>query len=208
MSRYGTLMVDPPWAYEGAGPPGSNSSTGTHFNLDGSLNKTVSAARVYPLMATPDLCALPVAPLAEENAHLYLWFTNAFAAEAHQLALAWDFKPKTILTWAKVKKGRGLFAMDGEHVEGAEPSMKTGFYFRGASEHILFCVRGSLRTTQQPPRPTVFFLPREAHSVKPQFFYDLAREQSPGAYVELFARTRRPGWDAWGNEVESNVEVK
>ena len=24
-----------------------------------------------------------------------------------------------------------------------------------------------------------------------------------GPYLELFARTARPGWDAWGNEVAS-----
>ena len=25
--------------------------------------------------------------------------------------------------------------------------------------------------------------------------------------VELFARRRRPGWDVWGNEVESDIEL-
>jgi len=25
-------------------------------------------------------------------------------------------------------------------------------------------------------------------------------------YIELFARTKTPGWDVWGNEIESDIE--
>ena len=41
------------------------------------------------------------------------------------------------------------------------------------------------------------------HSVKPDFFYDLIEEQSPGPYLELFARRPRAGWDQWGNQIDS-----
>jgi N6-adenosine-specific RNA methylase IME4 len=48
--------------------------------------------------------------------------------------------------------------------------------------------------------------PRRFNSEKPEFFYKLIEEQSPGPYLELFARRRWPGWDAWGNEIESAVQ--
>ena len=47
-------------------------------------------------MEISDLCAIKVP--SEKNAHLYLWFTNSFAVEAHQIAQAWGFRPATILT--------------------------------------------------------------------------------------------------------------
>ena len=43
--------------------------------------------------------------------------------------------------------------------------------------------------------------PRTKHSKKPDAMYTLIEEASPGPYLELFARERRPGWAAWGNEV-------
>jgi N6-adenosine-specific RNA methylase IME4 len=136
--------------------------------------------------------SVPVA----DNAHLYLWTTNSFMVQAHEIAEAWGFKPKTILTWVKVKKADATCA-----------SMKTGYYFRSATEHIVFAVRGSLRNTG-PCRPTAFMLPREPHSVKPEFFFQLAEEQSPGPYLEMFARRRRAGWDAFGNEVPCSITLE
>ena len=32
--------------------------------------------------------------------------------------------------------------------------------------------------------------------------YDIVEECSFGPYLELFARTPRPGWVQWGNEIE------
>jgi len=136
-------------------------------------------------MSISDLCALH--PTADTNAHLYLWFTNAFGAEAHQIATAWGFKPKTILTWVKVKP-------DGT------PSMKTGYYFRGATEHVLFAVRGSLPLQTDAPLPTAWLWPRLGHSIKPDAFFDLVEMCSPGPYLELFSRRARLGWDTWGDQ--------
>lgn len=140
-------------------------------------------------MEIADLCALQV-PSATD-AHLYLWFTNTFAVEAHQIAEAWGFRPMTILTWVKTRVADGL------------PSMKMGYYFRGATEHVLFAVKGSLRLQTREALPTAYLWPRLPHSVKPDAFYTLVERASPGPYLELFARKNRAGWAAWGNECES-----
>lgn len=144
-------------------------------------------------MTVKELCALPVAAVVTDSAHLYLWTTNSFLVEVHEIARAWGFAPKTLVTWVKKKP-------DGT------PSMKTGYYFRGATEHCLFAVRGSLRL-KGPPHPTVFETPRLPHSVKPDYFYALVEAQSHGPYLELFARRKRPGWSAWGNEVDSDIAL-
>lgn len=52
-----------------------------------------------------------------------------------------------------------------------------------------------------------FQWPRGKHSEKPEAFFDVVEQVSPGPYLELFARRRRLGWSAWGNEVDSDVEM-
>jgi N6-adenosine-specific RNA methylase IME4 len=86
--------------------------------------------------------------------------------------------------------------------------MKTGYYFRGATEHVVFAVRGSLKLTSTRGVSTAFLHPRTPHSVKPDAFYSLIEECSPGPYLELFARRTRPGWSVWGNQVESDIALK
>jgi hypothetical protein len=73
----------------------------------------------------------------------------------------------------------------------------------------------AIKATQDPHDPMTAFVlfgcsfgdPRTPHSVKPDSFYALIEECSPGPYLELFSRRRRTGWSVWGNEVESDVQL-
>lgn len=187
MSSYRTIVADPPWDY------GVGTLTKT-VKRDGSLAVGVGVEDNYGTMSTADLLALR--PPAEDDAHLYLWTTNAFIVEAHEIAAAWGFKQKTILTWTKT-----------HHGDPSRPSMKTGYWFRGATEHCLFCVRGSLRLQTADGLPTAYLWPRLPHSVKPDAFYDLVEQASPGPYLEMFARRARFGWDYWGDQSLGTAEM-
>ncbi len=189
--RFSTIVADPPWPYDNMkGPQSSPSHRPNSYNTN--LGSVSSALR-YGNVSMDDLKRIDVEAWSAEAAHLYLWTTNSFMVEAHDLARAWGFVPKTILTWVKVKP-------DGT------PSMKTGYYYRGATEHCLFAVRGSLRLLG-PAAPTAFMSNRLPHSVKPAWFYALVEEQSPGPYLELFSRQSRLGWTCLGNEVPENAQV-
>jgi N6-adenosine-specific RNA methylase IME4 len=180
---YRTIVADPPWPYGDAG--GGSSTLSRTVKKDGSLASGVQTD--YQAMTIEELCGLK--PPAETDAHLYLWTTNAFIVEAHEIAAAWGFQQKTILTWTKTHQA-----------DRSRVSMKTGYYYRGATEHCLFCVRGSLRLNEGVTEPTGFLWPRLPHSVKPDAFYDLVEQASPGPYLEMFARRARFGWDYWGDE--------
>jgi N6-adenosine-specific RNA methylase IME4 len=56
--------------------------------------------------------------------------------------------------------------------------------------------------------PTTWWAwPVGEHSRKPEHFQDLVEQVSPGPYLELFARRHRLGWDVWGDQVNSTVEI-
>lgn len=187
MNCYATVVADPPWPYRSPGKFGATLEHRPNRDKTTGAGNAGSRSR-YGAMGISEICRIKFQ--AHENAHLYLWFTNSFAVEAHEIARAWGFRPSTILTWVKTRQADG------------QPSMKMGYYFRGATEHILFAVKGSLRLRAERALPTAYLWPRLPHSVKPESFYSIVEEASPPPYLELFARRRRLGWDSWGNEIE------
>jgi len=189
MNVFSTIVADPPWPYDSARAMPVKQEL-THYAYGGN----VSSQERYGAMSIAELRGLPVKHHVTKNAHLYLWTTNSFMVEAHELARAWGFIPKTILTWVKVKK-------DGS------PSMKTGYYFRGATEHVVFAVRGSQPLLIKEGIATAFLSERLPHSVKPDSFFGLVEKASPGPYLEMFARRPRKGWTVWGNQVETDFEL-
>jgi N6-adenosine-specific RNA methylase IME4 len=189
---YRTIVADPPWQYKTPGQIGKTLEHRPNRDKGLSVHGAGSVAR-YGAMSLQSLMNLPIRALSDSSSHLYLWTTNAFVCEAHDVARSWGFRPITLLTWTKIK-------------ENGRPSMKMGRYFRGATEHCLFAVRGSMRL-RGPAASTAILSPRTAHSVKPDDFYKLVEQQSYGPYLELFARRPRVGWHVWGDEVESDIEL-
>lgn len=148
------------------------------------------ADRHYPLMTVNQIAALPVTALALPDSHLYLWVTNNYLPDGLKVMAAWGFRYVTAITWAK------------------EGNPGLGQYFRGMTEHCLFGVHGQppYRLTADGKRcqgATLITAPRGRHSAKPEALRQMIERVSSGPYVELFARERVAGWDAWGNEVES-----
>lgn len=43
--------------------------------------------------------------------------------------------------------------------------------------------------------------------MKPEVFREAIERISPDPRIELFARKRVIGWDAWGNEVDSDIDL-
>jgi N6-adenosine-specific RNA methylase IME4 len=187
MKKYSSIIADPPWAYRTSKALVGNGGRG--FGGEGVLQ--VGVDNHYPSLTTDSLCSMGVAALCRPDATLFLWTTNSFLAngDATRVVTAWGFTPKTVLTWAKCK-------------EDGSPSMKTGHWFRGATEHVIFATRGKPRRPEHwEAIPTWFPHTRMPHSVKPPLIHRYAEESMPrGPWLELFARRPFPGWDTWGNE--------
>lgn len=185
--RFRTIVADPPWDYGSTFTP----------KLPHEIHQK-GAELPYPAMSLDEIESLKVRDLAADNAHLYLWTTNKHMEHAWRIARAWGFDPKVPVTWVKTHGDNRT-----------RVSMKVGHYFRGATEHFLFCVRGSLNFNEGcPALPTAYLWPRLPHSVKPDAFYDLVETASPGPYLELFARRARFGWEYAGDQSLSTVKVE
>lgn len=186
--NYDAIIMDPPWEY---GSPAALVGNGGR-GYGGAEVKQVSLLNHYETMSLSELAAMPLP--AKKNAALAMWITNPMLAEGAHVPLlnAWGFKPKTIVTWAKVQ------------ADGITPSRKTGHWFRSASEHFIFAVKGSIpRPVNWPALATWFAQGRLAHSVKPDHVHQLIDALFPdGDKLEMFARRERAGWDTWGNELD------
>lgn len=149
----------------------------------------------YPLMRTEQIKALPVRELADpDGCHLYLWTTNNFLPDALEVVKAWGFEYVTAITWLKDQQGLGQ-------------------YYRGITEHCLFCRTNKvlpykIENGKRQQGITGFWESKREHSRKPETMRSMIERVSYAPRIELFARTRVDGWDCWGMDVDSDIELE
>lgn len=142
----------------------------------------------YPTMPYKDICDLKVP--VDDNCILYLWVTYPFLREGLGVIEAWGFKYKSCLVWDKEIIG-------------------CGYWFRGQHEFLLVGVRGKVKPPPNSLRvSSVYRERRSKHSKKPMIIKTWINQWYPEkSKIELFAREKTPGWDIWGNEVDSDIQL-
>lgn len=173
-NKYRVIYADPPWSFRDK----------MHPNYKGASHK-------YPTLNAKTIGELPVGELAAEDCLLAMWWVPSQPEEALQVMKAWGFRLATFkgFTWVKrTRTGKRAFGL--------------GHYTRGNTECCLFGVRG--KATQLVVNRAISQLvesPIRDHSRKPDEIRDLLTSLTgKGKRIELFARSRHQGWDAWGNE--------
>jgi N6-adenosine-specific RNA methylase IME4 len=152
----------------------------------------------YPMMSLDEIAGLPIADLAADIAHLYLWTINAYVERSYAIARTWGFRPSQLLVWAKAPRGLG-----------------GGGHYVSTTEFILFARRGIEGPNPARRINTTWWNWRRPedrtgplHSRKPEGFFDVVEQISPGPYAELFARRARLGWSyPLGDEALGGVAV-
>lgn len=175
LNHFGVIYADPPWTFVTHSAKGKGKSPEQH----------------YSCMSIDDIKALPVAALAAPDCALLMWITDPHLSLGMDVIKDWGFTYKTVgFTWAK--QGRK------DHEKW---HFGTGYYTRANPEMCLLATRGKPKRLSASVRQLVVSPVRE-HSRKPDEVYDRIEALMPGPYLELFARTTRPGWTAWGNQTE------
>lgn len=165
--RFNAILLDPPWSIQQKGHLG--------------------AAEHYDLMSMDEIKALPINNLLSDNAHVWLWVTNAVLPYLPELMEAWGLTYRSIYTWCK-------------------PRLGLGNYLRNCTEQLIFATKGKA-PIQFKAQMNWGFMPVQDHSHKPEEVYEIIERCSPGPYLELFARQRHPGWYVWGNEIASDIVI-
>jgi N6-adenosine-specific RNA methylase IME4 len=149
-----------------------------------------SADNHYPTSELAVIKARDVPSIAATECVLFLWATVPMLPQALDVMNAWGFTYKTSFVWTKDRWG-------------------TGYWNRNQHEYLLVGTRGNVPA----PAPgtqcsSVISAPVREHSVKPEKSLELIEAYFPTLpKIELNRRgPPRPGWDAWGNEVEAGNE--
>lgn len=166
--KYRIIYADPPWSY-GDTRDGLSTATG--------------ATAHYPTMSISELCALPIADLAEDNAVLFLWVTSPILPECFPVIKAWGFAYKASFVWDKMLHNMG-------------------HYNSVRHEFLLICTRGSCLPDSDRLIDSVQSIERsKKHSEKPNEFRSIIETlYDHGKKIELFAREAAHEWARWGNE--------
>lgn len=171
--HYGCVLCDPPWLYQTRSEKGQGKSASQH----------------YSVMDLAAIMALPVHMLAADDCMLIMWTTAPHLEQSLEVMRAWAFEYKTAGAWHKLSK------------TGKKTHFGTGYIYRSAAEFYLVGTMGQPKTASKSIRNLIVAPVRE-HSRKPDEMHGQLEMMFPNVpKCELFARTRREGWDSFGNEV-------
>ncbi len=174
--KYNIIYADPPWEY------------------DRKVGQGVVDEQ-YNTMKIENIKRLPIGNLAEENSVLFLWVTFPKLNEGLEVIKSWGFTLKTIaFNWIKLN-------------DNGTPFFGIGYYTKSNGEVCLLATKGNTLEVLDNTISQVIMTRKSKHSSKPHIVYGLIeRLFGKQSRIELFARTKREGWDAWGNEVPNEEQ--
>jgi len=177
-NTYGVILADPAWP----------------FDVWGDTNPK---DRPYDCMSLEDIAAMPVAGLAAKSCLLFMWTTWSHMGNATTIMRHWGFNVATGGAWFKwTKHGKEHFSTGHILRSGCcEP------FLIGTRGKPVIADRGLRNTIQTFEEQNIISAKVREHSRKPDDVYEILERLWPGAFrCELFARQKRPGWAAWGNQ--------
>jgi len=176
MGPFKTVCADPPWPFKDK-LPGKGRGAVKHY-------KPMPIAQIRSFLRDhPEIVLAP-------DVRLLLWRVASMQVEALMVMMDWGFIPKAEMVWVK------------QWPIATSRYMGMGRQVRNEHETAIIGTSGRPERLSKSVRST-FTAPTGRHSEKPELFYDLVEEFSPGPYCELFARRERPGWTCFGDELES-----
>lgn len=186
---WSVIAADPPW----------------HFETRTKAGEEKSPQSQYDTMSLAEIRALPIGDLAARDCVLFLWAWSPMLDAAVRLLEDWRFEFVSAGAWAK------------RSTAGRAWHTGTGYYLRGACEFFLIAKRGdpkprdrSVRNLFAPEDPAdlefdgaVIVDRVREHSRKPDCALAPIERAYAGPRLELFSRSARPGWSAFGNELNT-----
>ena len=186
MKKYQIIYADPPWQFS------SRQLQKYSGNRFASLD-----SREYPTMRLKDIMRLPVADITDNDCALFLWTTDAHIPDALELMVEWGFDYVTVaFVWVKkTPNWKQVATLGAWTMKNCELCLlgTTGSMLKHKKANNVYQLVEAIRSDHSRK-------PQEVRDSIVKLFGDLPR-------IELFARQKVEGWDCWGNEVESDIEL-
>jgi len=182
MKKYQIIYADPPWSY---------------YN-DSSAKQdctTVKGMRrpPYSVMGSKEIGKLPVREITDENSILFIWTTDYHLEKCLEIIKKWGFLYKTVgFAWNKKCCFMGAYTMK----SGIELCLLAT---KGKDAHKLVQLH-DVQSLIEEKRTRHSAKPKEIRNRIVKLLGDLPR-------IELFAREKTEGWDVWGNDVISDINL-
>lgn len=148
----------------------------------------IDADLPYNTLSDNALYNFPIYKYADKECDLFLWTTKAKLHLSFHLFVRWGLKFGNLLVW---NKKNGICS--------------NGFH--NTLEYVLYGYKGKSGISFTKPLETYFEAKRTKHSEKPSLFYSMIRERTKEPRIDIFARKRHYGFDAYGDQVETKMDV-
>ena len=181
MKKYQIIYADPPWLYDNGGNQKSRGMARGSFEC----------------MPLQDIKDLPIKDISADDSMIFMWATMPKLREALEVIEAWGFKYITCaFVWVKQNpKNDNIYS-------------GLGHWVNGNAELVLLGRKGKTLERLAKNVKQIQISHRGRHSEKPAFIRDeIVRLLGDLSRIELFARQKVDGWDSWGNEVESDIDL-
>lgn len=190
MNKYNIIYADPPWSYDDKG-----------------LNRG-GAERHYKTMDVEEIKKLQINGISQDDSILFMWATFPKLQEGLDVIKAWGFEYKTIaFVWIKTNKRTNPNQASFLPHESFDSFWGMGRWTRSNAEICLLAVKGKPQRINCDVH-SIIYAPISKHSKKPKETMDrIIRLVGDLPRVELFARQKHDGWDAFGNEVENSIKL-
>lgn len=181
--KFSLIYADPPWKQSKGGTKAVRpKSSGLELDYDTMPLPDIEILlnKVSDTLTTPSHC-------------FFVWTIDKYLHETESMMIKMGYKLHARMIWNKVT------------------GIPAAFTIRYGHEYLLWFYKGNLMPIDQDERGkihSVFTEQVKKHSQKPQIAYEILERLYPfSGKLELFARNNRPGWNAFGNQVENSIII-
>lgn len=188
--KYTVVYADPPWRY------------------DHCRSKAREIENHYPTMEIEDIVNMPIKRIAKNDSVLFIWGTFPKLRECFEVIDGWGFNYRTVaFVWIKTNKKTNVMQTSFLPQDNFDSFWGMGNWTRSNAEICLLATRGNPKRMRADIHQ-VIYSPIQKHSQKPHEARKRIELLMGGVEkIELFARERRRGWDVFGNEIKSDIDI-
>ena len=144
----------------------------------------------YTTMTDSEITQFPIGDFTDDiSCALFMWTTHSKLPATLDIIKTWKFKYHCMFVW---HKNHAITTLGiNRNCEFIVFAYKGKYPFRYKGKALFTCFKANVAK----------------HSEKPTEFYAMIKPKTSAPRIDIFARKRHDGFDAWGDQVESKLQT-